>query len=332
MDDKKKIIIIKLGAKGDVVRTLPILPAIKEKYPDSEIIWVTKPESKEVVGRSKYVADVRVLPYTPGEEFDVLYNFDIDEEAGKLASEIKAKDKFGFYFDEDYPSAFNLAAEYYLNTIFDDEFKKINKKTYQQMMFESAELEYGPHYQHPLELTEADKQYAETFIKENGINTEKLIGIHIGASPRWPSKEWSEEKIKEFITKAKASGNNVILFAGPDDIEKQNRLIEGLKKEGEVYANDPGNTFWEFASLVDRCEKMVCSDSLSLHVALALKKPTACLFFCTSHHEIEDYGILKKIISPKLEEFFPERMDEYDEDLVNSISVDEVLEAIGADE
>jgi len=29
-----KILVIKLGAKGDVVRTLPVLLGIKEKYPE----------------------------------------------------------------------------------------------------------------------------------------------------------------------------------------------------------------------------------------------------------------------------------------------------------
>ena len=74
---------------------------------------------------------------------------------------------------------------------------------------------------------------------------------------------------------------------------------------------------------------MVCSDSLALHVSLALKKPTIGLFFCTSPNEVEDYGVLRKIVSPMLYEFFPEKMDQYSEELVKSISADEVLNAIG---
>ena len=33
-------------------------------------------------------------------------------------------------------------------------------------------------------------------------------------------------------------------------------------------------------------------------------------------------------MSPKLYDFFPEKSDQYNEDLVNSISVDEVLNAL----
>jgi ADP-heptose:LPS heptosyltransferase len=126
---------------------------------------------------------------------------------------------------------------------------------------------------------------------------------------------------------AKNMGFDIILFAGKDEKDKQKNIIDKLNKEGiKIYQNNPDNSIKEFASLVNLCKKMICSDSFSLHISLALKKPTIGLFFCTSPEEIEDYGLLKKIISPKLGEFFPSRMDEYNEDLVKSISIEKVLE------
>ena len=63
-------------------------------------------------------------------------------------------------------------------------------------------------------------------------------------------------------------------------------------------------------------------------IALALKKPTIGLFFCTSPHEVESYGLLHKIISPQIYDFFPERQDMYSEELMNSISADEVFNTV----
>ena len=324
----KKILIIKLGALGDVIRTLSILPAIKEKYPDSEIYWLTKPESKEIVTRSPYVKAVYTLPYKEKEDFDILYNFDIDKVAAELSNKIKAGERYGFSLENNYPVAYNSGAEYYLNTLFDDELKRKNKKTYQEMMFETAELPYNNEH-HPLYLSGEDNKHALSFVKKNKIITKNLLGIHIGASSRWPSKIWSEEKIIEFIIKAKRAGYNVILFAGKEEENKQEKIISILREQGiDIYKNNPNNSFWEFVSLVNLCDKIICSDSMSLHVALALKKPTVCLFFCTSPQEIEGYGILTKVISPLLYEFFPEKMDQYDEKLVNSISSDEVIKAL----
>jgi heptosyltransferase-2 len=96
----------------------------------------------------------------------------------------------------------------------------------------------------------------------------------------------------------------------------------------EIYKNNPSNSLREFFSLIDICKIIICGDSLALHASLALKKPTIGLFFCTSPDEVEDYNLLKKIISPKLKEFFPEKMNQYDEELTKSISPEEVFEKI----
>ena len=323
-----KIVIIKLGALGDVARTLPVLPAIKEKYPNSEVYWITKQNALGIFEANPYVKEVFALPFHTGERFDILYNFDIDKEATKLAGEIKADKKYGFYSDGDYPAAFNTGAEYYLNTLFDDDLKKSNRKTYQEMMFSAAELPWKKQFC-PIYLSEKDKRYAADFIKDNNLNTENLIGIHIGSSPRWPSKAWHESELKKFIIKAKEKGYEILLFGGPDERERHERILREMQAKGiRIYANNPKNTLKEFSALVSICKKIICSDSLALHISLSLKKPVIGLFFCTSPDEIEGYGILKKIVSPMLEQFFPERMDEYSEELTKSISAEEVLKSL----
>ena len=324
----KKICIIKLGADGDVIRTLPLARALKEKNPDSEITWITKGDIAELIEGNRYIDKIFVLPYNSDERFDELYNFDIDKEAVKIAVEIKADEKYGFYSEDDYPKAFNVGAEYYLNTFFDDEIKKKNKKTYQEMMFMAAELNYRKEYC-AIELNEEERDFALDFSKGNYLHEDKLIGIHIGASSRWPSKAWSSEKIKEFIIKAKEKGYEVILFGGPNEASEHAALSQELERKlVRIYRNNPYNTKREFASLVSLCRVMICSDSFALHVSLALGKKTIGLFFVTSPDEVEDYGLLTKIISPKLYDFFPEKSNEYNEELVNSISSDEVLAAV----
>ena len=221
-------------------------------------------------------------------------------------------------------------AEYYLNTIFDDNLKKTNKKTYREMMFDAAELEWKNHHD-KIHLEKKEKDYASNFLDSNNLKGKKIIGIHMGASPRWPSKVWHKKELIKFILLAKKKGYEIILFGGSNEIKEHSAILEELKNERiSMHANNPNNTLLEFASLVNICDVMVCSDSLALHVALALKKPVVGLFFCTSPHEVEDYGLLRKLVSPRLEEFFPEKMDQYDEQLVQSISAEEVLENVKA--
>ena len=324
----EKICIIKLGALGDVVRTLPILVGIKEKFPESEIFWVTKKDSFEIVDSSPYVKKVFLVSENISESFDILYNFDVEHEAVELAKKINAGRKFGFNSEDNFISAFNLSSEYYLNTMFDDELKKTNKKTYQEMIFMAAEIPYKKQH-HGISLKKEHEDYSQKFMNENGIKSKKIIGIHFGAGSKWPSKIWHKENLKEFIKKAKTSEFEIILFGGPNEISDIAELKKYFSELGmKIHANNPKNSSMEFASVADKCDFMLCSDSFSLHISLALKKPTIGLFFCTSPDEVEGYGYLRKIISPMLYDFFPEKMDQYDEKLVRSISADEVLSAI----
>jgi ADP-heptose:LPS heptosyltransferase len=72
-----------------------------------------------------------------------------------------------------------------------------------------------------------------------------------------------------------------------------------------------------------RC--LVSGDSLPMHLALGSDIPCVGLFNCTSPWEIYGYGILTKLISSSLGEFFYRR--EFDARATTSIVFDDVLGA-----
>lgn len=325
-----EICIIKLGALGDVVRTLPVLSGIRENFPDSNITWITYANALELVKRNNLVNKALALSEVLDnlailKEFDILYNLDTEKQATDLALKIPAKLKKGFYEEEGFLSAFNLSAQYYLDTIYDDELKKTNKKTYQEMIFNAIELPYKKQH-HQIILSDYEKVYANNFLRKNNLNTDKLIGIHFGASSRWPCKKWHKDNLIEFIKKAHKKDYKILLFAGSEETQEQADLFKNLSEKGiNIFLNNPKNSIFEFASLVNLCKIMITADSLSMHISLSLKKPTIALFFCTSPDEVEDYNLLTKVISPSLKDFFPEKSDQYSEELVKSISSEEVL-------
>ncbi len=325
-----KICIIKLGALGDVVRTTPILSAIKEKYPDSEITWITKKSSHEILQGNHYINKILTLPLDLDNlgEFDILYSLDIEEEATKLSNKIKTKEKFGFYDNEGFPSAFNEEAGYYLNTVFDDDLKKSNRKTYQEMIFEICELPWKKQKIN-LFIPENSKHIINNFLIENNLKNKRILGLNIGSSKRWPSKAWHEERIKECIKNVIKKDYEVILLGGADEKEKMDEIEKDLfDNDIKIYSKNTSNSLKDFFALINICDVIVCADTLALHVALGLNKKVIGLFFCTSPYEIEEYSLLRKVVSKKLYDFFPEKMDQYDEALTKSISADEVLKFI----
>ena len=98
----EKILIIKLGAAGDVIRTTPLLRKLKQVYPKSIITWLT--HSPELVPKDWvehiWPFDLKHILTLQSSRFDLLINLDKDLEACALASQISAKEKKGFHLSE----------------------------------------------------------------------------------------------------------------------------------------------------------------------------------------------------------------------------------------
>jgi len=133
----KKILIIKLGAIGDVIRTTPLLTRLWEEEPEAEIWWLTY--SPDVVPAK---VD-KVLDFTLENiitlrniTFDLIINLDKDFHACALAGEIRSDDTWGYILNNGRPAPANKNAEHKFITGIYDDISKENTKSYMQEIFE----------------------------------------------------------------------------------------------------------------------------------------------------------------------------------------------------
>ena len=332
---KKKILIIQLGAMGDVVRSTSIIPAIKEKYgTDIKITWLTSQECEYFLKSAPGVDEVLTLGnenikvwHTNSisevslrlsqEHFDVLLNLEIAPPATLLANIINAKEKYGYFYDKDgHPSVYNEDAKLYLQIAQSNIFNKNTKLSYQELIFKALNLNYKKQdYAIKLKINE---DYLKKFFEKNNLKKDdNIIGINIGSASRFPSKTWDLDKVKELVAKLKPK-YKIILLGGPNELKIENRI-----KNIHPLTNDFNNSLEEFVSVLSACKLLITGDSLHLHLAIALKIPTVALFFTTPPWQIEDYDFLVKIVSPMLEDYY--FSDQYHEKLTKSISSEEVL-------
>lgn len=301
---KKRILIIKLGSKGDVLRTTPMLRGLKERFPLSHITWLTYEDSVCLLEENRFID--RVFCFEPkdilrmqAEEFDLLINLDKDDEALALTSLINSKEKKGFGMDQQGNIiALNLASEYSVRLGLDDELKfRKNKKTYLELIFEVAELPYDLKYEYVLDLPQKSILFTNGFFKENEVSPEDiLVGINTGAGRRFANKNLCPERIAELIDKfQKGLSVKVLLLGGPLEIgiHQDIKLLihTRILESGCMHIKD-------FVALVNRCNLVICADTLTMHIAIALKKPIVAIFGSTCAQEIELYGRGEKIISP----------------------------------
>ena len=104
-------------------------------------------------------------------------------------------------------------------------------------------------------------------------------------------------------------------------------LKDGLEERGHSVNILPTRpTLLEHLGDIQGHRCLVSGDSLPMHLALGLNVPCVTIFNCTSPWEIFDYGLLRKVVSPRLDEFFYQRG--LDPAATTAISMNVVLDAV----
>jgi len=92
----KRVLIIKLGATGDVLRTTPLLKPLREKYMPSHITWLVDKNSAEALKGNLFidkllVFDAESLAGLMVERFDMVINFDKAYKAAAIAEQVNGE-------------------------------------------------------------------------------------------------------------------------------------------------------------------------------------------------------------------------------------------------
>jgi heptosyltransferase-2 len=305
---RERVLVIKLDALGDVLRTTCILPALKKRRPLAQLTWITMPEAIPLLANNPFID--RVVGYGTDalavlgvEEFDLVLCLDAAPRSAALGGLAKGRIKKGFGVDaRGRVSPFNVEArEWFLMGLFDD-VKKRNTRTYQQIVMDICGLEESDQ-EIVLRLTDEEKAFARRFAGSVGLFKKEtasgkkpvVVGVNTGSGGRWPMKQWPVSKCVDFIRGLLSDGRfKVLLFGGKEELERNAGIKEAVG-EGLI---DTGchNSLREFMALVDLCDLLVVSDTLGLHVALGLGKKVVGLFGPTSSAEIDVYGRGIKVV------------------------------------
>ena len=303
------ILIIKVGALGDVLRTSFIAQALKEKYLDKkarkfpDICWLTDKNAESLFINNPYVNKI-ITPENKDSlretKFDLVINLEEDEDNCKFAASFETK-VVGFIYENNKIVPTPTAKEWFDMSALgkkpdNDILKKKNKKTYRQIISEILEIENYQDYEPFLRLTNEQRDLAENFLRRHNLSRKDLVvGINTGAADRWP-KQLSVKKTAQLINKLYKKFNaKILLFGGPDEIERNNEIQKFVK--APIIDTGCGNNLFEFPALISICNTLITSDTFGLHVALALKRKTVCLIGPTSPSEIDMYELGEKILA-----------------------------------
>src|ERR1041384_5783168 len=98
-----RILIVKLAAAGDVLRTTCILPALRAQWPSAQITWVTARKAVPLLDGNPLIDRIvdgeHALPRLTVERFDAGYGLDPDAEGASLMAIANCGRRFGYSLD-----------------------------------------------------------------------------------------------------------------------------------------------------------------------------------------------------------------------------------------
>ncbi len=261
----KKVLIIKLGysetldsslslttSLGDVLRTTVILHFFK----DCNITWLVDIKALPLLEGNKFID--KILVYGPDaisglkkEKFDIIINLEKVPEICKLSDSLAAVECFGFGLNGVNGNKNSSLGTKRLTELTQDlDKKRENRHCWQAVLAEVLGKEW-------------DKQ--EYILGYKPLSkVEYDIGFNWTTGPKWRNKAWPREYWER---------------------------LEGLIGDKHSVSWQEGlNSIYEYIDWINSCRLIITSDSLGLHLGLALKKRVIALFGPTSCHEIYFYN------------------------------------------
>ena len=299
-----KILILNLDALGDVLVTTAVLSAIKRKYSESTIYWLTKQSSVPLLENNPFIdklliwdEDNRLI--LSEMEFDVCFNADKNQHCCAFVNKIHVLEKYGFGLNSNgIIIPLNPGAEYNYRMGLEDQLKfKTNKRTGQDILAETFEVHFNRD-EYVLELSESEKDEVEKLQEKYGIKeTDFVVGFNTGCATKFPFKKLTVEQHIELINLVtnQFPDFKILLVGGKEDTERNQKIQRNVSAEIIYTPTDEGLRRGILYEAV--CDLIVSGDSLGMHIGIALKKYVLAWFGMTSHQEIDLYDRGEMIIS-----------------------------------
>ena len=287
MSERKKILLVRLSAMGDVIFTIPLANALTDN--GYEVTWLVSEKGYSLVKNNPCVDKVILAPIEKWKKsHNPIKNF---LEYISLIKLIR-KEKFDIALDT------QLILKSLFWMLFCGAKRRIVAKNYREFailggneVIEATRTGYEPHavkgylkYAEHLGIevnhikVTLPETSDETKIKVDGLlarlNREKPF-ILVAPATTWATKHWNKDNWKELLTRLK-DDYNLVLTGTEKDTELLSYIDDG-------YINLAGKTnLEELQELLSRADLVISMDSGTTHLAWAVQRPKIVSIFCST--------------------------------------------------
>ncbi len=283
---RDRFLLVRLGAVGDVVHTLPLAAVLRERFPNATIGWAVEPGASPLLQGNPVIdslcvvdtrawrrgsprARISALRRDVRKLQEIRADVAIDAQglikSGFLAWASGAKVRIGFE---------HRSCREGMNVLFTTAWAEPLKRPHHVVEKnlsllgplgvappEDGELDF------PLPERADEAEGAESFLRREGLTDgSPLFIVHPGAG--WETKRWNERRYAALGDAwAEMTGGHVLLSWGSGEESLARRVAGAMQSPAKVV---PAMDIRQLAALIRRCDVFAGGDSGPLHLAAAL--------------------------------------------------------------
>lgn len=287
------ILIVLLGAIGDVSRAFVLLPCLKKAFPECQITWLVEPRSKSIVEHHPMIDNCILFDRNSGifgfitavkklrkQKYDIVLDLQRHFKSGIFSLLSGGNRRIGF----------NRADSKEFNWIFSSE--TINKYG-----DEISKVDHYLKFLLPLNIPEPDEvtfgynlapspESHKLHLSQIGGN---FIGLVLGST--WETKDWFEDGYRELIGIILSRYNGkIVLMGDKSKLDLAKNLLSYARSE-RMISMVGVTTLHELFFLLRDAECVVGPDSGPGHMSAIFNTPYITLFGPTDPKRVAPYGM-----------------------------------------
>ncbi len=284
--DVRRICVIKPSALGDVVQSLPVLPVLRERFPNATISWVINHEFADLLEGHPHLHELlhyhrrgsagqhlQLLQELRQRQFDLVFDLQGLMRSGVMSAATGAPLRVGLGNSREGSS---LASHLTIPGT------GKGMSAFQRYWRIAEELGFGDRTpQTIVPITDADRDFATTNLSSLAG---PILAIHPGA--RWMTKRWPIEKFAVVAHKAmRQFGFSVVILGSKGEMpvsDELQTLLHGFVSRKTVLNLTGLTTLKQLSAVLSKVDVVLTNDSGPMHLAAGLGTSVLGVFTCTS--------------------------------------------------
>jgi len=281
-----RILIIRLSAIGDVVRTVPAMQALRDAFPQAHIDWIVERKSADIISGHPALDGLIVFERPEGKwessrqfaglcrdirnkRYDIAVDFHGILKTGVITAATRAKKRYGFAR----PRSQEGSTLSYTERVAVPQ-NKLNRAEENLRLCQAVAP--NARWQAPLIYVPVEVQDSVDDFFEEAFDSDKIV-VALHAPVDRPEKQWPLKNFAELSDLLLADGRfEVMLTWGPDQFSTVEEILSLTRRNPTVAPETPDLKF--YAGLAARCGLYVGGDTGPMHIASAMGTPVVAIF------------------------------------------------------